>query len=99
MKNPIEHINKAFDHRIRLGIMSALMVNDSVEYTILKELLQVTDGNLASHIKTLEQEQYVSVTKRFVGKKPNTVYSVTSSGREAFEAHLQALEQLIDRSR
>ena len=99
MKNPILHINKAFDHRIRLGIMSALMVNDSLDYSTVKELLQVTDGNLASHIKTLESEEFISVHKRFVGKKPNTSYQITKSGRQAFEQHLSALEKLIKNSK
>lgn len=99
MKNVISHISKAFDHRIRLGIMSVLMVNDSMEFTALKELLDVTDGNLASHIKALEQEQYLLVTKQFIGKKPNTSYSATPEGKTAFENHLNALEQLIRQSR
>ena len=99
MKNVILHINKAFDHRIRLGIMSILMVNESIEFTTLKELLDVTDGNLASHIKALEQEAYLLVTKQFVGKKPNTRYAATVSGKQAFENHLNALEQLIRQSR
>jgi len=99
VKNVISHISKAFDHRIRLGIMSVLMVNDSMEFTPLKELLDVTDGNLASHIKALEQENYISVTKQFIGKKPNTSYAATSEGKLAFEQHLNALEQLIRQSR
>ena len=99
MKTVISHISKAFDHRIRLGIMSVLMVNDSMEFTALKELLDVTDGNLASHIKALEQEEYLLVTKQFIGKKPNTSYSATAAGRTAFENHLNALEQLIRQSR
>jgi len=99
LKNVILHINKAFDHRIRLGIMSILMVNEFIEFTSLKELLDVTDGNLASHIKALEQEAYLSVSKQFVGKKPNTRYAATSEGKQAFENHLNALEQLIQQSR
>jgi DNA-binding HxlR family transcriptional regulator len=99
LKHVISHINKAFDHRIRLGIMSVLMVNESVEFTTLKELLDVTDGNLASHVKALEQEAFISVTKQFIGKKPNTKYAATELGRQAFEHHLNALEQLIRQSR
>jgi DNA-binding HxlR family transcriptional regulator len=99
LKDVIAHINKAFDHRIRLGIMSVLMVNESVEFTTLKELLDVTDGNLASHIKALEQEAFISVTKQFVGKKPNTRYAATELGKQAFTNHLNALEQLIRKSR
>ncbi|TND08511.1 MAG: transcriptional regulator [Bacteroidetes bacterium] len=88
-------LNKAFENRARLGIMSILMVNDSVEFTHMKELLQVTDGNLASHITALEKAGYVEVTKQFIGKKPNTTYSVTRSGRKAFTEHLDALEKLL----
>lgn len=78
--------------------MSILMVNDSVDFNRLKEFLGVTDGNLASHIKALESDNYILVTKQFVGKKPNTQYSATKTGREAFKKHLDALEQLINKS-
>ena len=95
MKNFIDTLNKAFESRIRLGIMSILMVNDQVDFTMLKELLQITDGNIASHISGLEKLGYVSVTKQFVGKKPNTSYAATKAGKDAFAKHIQALEQLI----
>ena len=95
MKNPIENLNKIFDSRIRLGIMSALMVNAEVNFNELKELIQVTDGNLASHIKTLEDSNYIKVQKGFIGRKTNTTYSVTKAGEKAFKAHLDALEQMI----
>jgi DNA-binding MarR family transcriptional regulator len=99
LSHVISHINKAFDHRIRLGIMSVLMVNEWIEFTTMKELLEVTDGNLASHIKALEQEEFIVITKQFVGKKPNTRYAATTAGKQAFEQHLNALEQLIKQSR
>ncbi|HEX6914467.1 MAG TPA: transcriptional regulator [Chitinophagaceae bacterium] len=95
MKNPIEHLNKVFDSRIRLGIMSALMVNEEVNFTDLKELMQVTDGNLASHLKSLEENEYVRVQKGFIGRKTNTTYSVTKAGEKAFRQHLDALEKMI----
>lgn len=95
MKNPIEHLNKIFDSRIRLGIMSAVMVNEEVNFNELKELIQVTDGNLASHLKTLEEAAYIKVKKGFIGRKTNTTYSVTKSGEKAFKLHLEALEQMI----
>ena len=95
MKNPIENLNKTFDSRIRLGIMSALMVNTSVNFNQLKELIQVTDGNLASHIKALEDNGYIKIQKGFIGKKTNTVYSVTRAGEKAFRVHLDALEKMI----
>jgi|TARA_E500000318_G_scaffold91389_2_gene89558 DNA-binding MarR family transcriptional regulator len=91
----IDNINKLFDHRIRLGIMSILMVNDGVDFNRLKELLDVTDGNLASHTKTLEKAEYIKIEKSFIGKKPNTKYSLTLLGKQAFKKHIAALEQLI----
>jgi DNA-binding MarR family transcriptional regulator len=91
----IGELNKAFESRVRLGIMSILMVNDSVDFLTLKEMLQVTDGNIASHITALEKFQYIEIKKQFIGKKPNTSYSVTNKGRKAFTEHLDALEKLI----
>lgn len=95
MKDIIKNINKAFDHRIRLGIMSVLMVNENADFTTLKKLLGVTDGNLASHIKALETENYINVEKQFISKKPNTKYSITPLGKNAFQEHIGALEKLI----
>lgn len=95
MKNYIQHLNKAFENRIRLGIMSILMVNDKVEFSSLKEMLDITDGNLASHISALEKLEYIEVQKQFIGKKPNTTYKVTRSGKKAFNDHLDALESLL----
>lgn len=95
MKNPIEHLNKIFDSRIRLGIMSALMVNTSVNFNELKTLLDITDGNLASHLKTLEESAFIKVQKGFIGRKTNTLYSITRTGEKAFKQHLDALEKMI----
>ena len=95
MKNPIENLNKIFDSRIRLGIMSALKVNTSINFNDLKELINVTDGNLASHIKALEESGYIKVQKGFIGRKTNTTYSATKAGEKAFKVHLDALEQMI----
>ncbi len=95
MGNPISKINKTFESRIRLGIMSILMVNTSVDFNYLKDILEITDGNLASHLKALEYEEMISVSKQFIGRKPNTSYSATSNGRKVFSIHLQALEALI----
>ncbi|MGS2763907.1 winged helix-turn-helix domain-containing protein [Sinomicrobium sp. M5D2P9] len=94
----IDDINKAFDHRVRLGIMSVLMVNEYADFKGLKELLDVTDGNLASHAKALEQAGYITVQKQFIERKPNTRYTATLSGKAAFKKHLDALEKLINRS-
>ena len=95
MKSPIENLQKVFESRIRLGIMSALMVNDTLDFNTLKELLDLTDGNLASHLKALEQQEIIVVSKQFVGRKPNTTYSATGHGKELFRLHLAALEELI----
>ena len=95
MKNPIENLNKIFDSRIRLGIMSALAVNTAVNFNQLKELLDITDGNLASHLKTLEESMFVKVQKGFIGRKTNTTYSITRAGEKAFKQHLEALEKMI----
>ena len=95
MKYSIDTLNKAFESRIRLGIMSILMVNDQVNFTMLKDLLDITDGNMASHISGLEKLGYLSVTKQFIGKKPNTSYAATESGKAAFAEHVKALEKLL----
>ncbi|SDL55288.1 transcriptional regulator [Salinimicrobium catena] len=95
MKNIISNINKAFDHRVRLGIMSVLMVNEHADFTTLRELLGVTDGNIASHIKALEKKDYVKVEKSFIDRKPNTRYIATKKGREDFQKHIDAIESLL----
>jgi DNA-binding MarR family transcriptional regulator len=95
MKNIISNLNKAFENRVRLGIMSVLMVNDEMDFINLRETLDLTDGNLASHIRALEEAGYVKSEKRFLGRKPNTSYSLTSEGIESFRSHLKALEELL----
>jgi DNA-binding HxlR family transcriptional regulator len=98
VKDIIHQLEKAFESRIRLGIMSALMVNEHLDYNHLKELLDVSDGNLASHLKALEKLKYVEVTKKFIGKKPNTSYRATTKGRIAFNNHLNMLEKLLNKN-
>ncbi|WP_298715893.1 transcriptional regulator [Chitinophaga sp.] len=93
--NPIEHLNKLFESRIRLGVMSVLIVNEEVSFNDLKAMLDVTDGNLASHLSTLEENAYIKVHKGFVGRKTNTTYSITKAGEKAFKGHLAALEAMI----
>jgi len=95
MANIIANLNKAFDSRIRLGIMSVLIVNESADFSSIKDLLELTDGNLASHIKALEGLNYIQATKQFIGKKPNTRYALTDLGRHCFQEHINALENLI----
>ncbi len=96
MKNPISNLQKVFESRIRLGLMSALMVNDVLDFNALKELLELTDGNLASHLKALEQLEIIVVSKQFVGRKPSTTYKATDHGKNLFRQHLSALEELIN---
>jgi DNA-binding MarR family transcriptional regulator len=96
VKFDIEDLHKAFESRVRLGIMSALAVNDTLDFTALKEYLDVTDGNLASHIKALEKEEFIGIEKSFIERKPNTRYFMTEEGKKAFDNHLAVLEQIIE---
>lgn len=95
MKNSFQNLNKAFDNKIRLGIMSVLSVNPKVSFNDLKEMLDVTDGNLASHLKSLENAGYINVIKSFIDRKPNTRYEITNEGSIAFDGHLKALEEIL----
>ena len=95
MLNPINNLNKLFDSRVRLGILSALMVNDSVNFNELKELLEITDGNLASHMKALEENKVIKVEKGFIGRKTNTTYKITKTGEKMFKTHIDALKKMI----
>ncbi|HPI53130.1 MAG TPA: transcriptional regulator [Chitinophagaceae bacterium] len=95
MSSPILQLNKAFDNRIRLGIMSALLMNEDVNFNFLKEMLAITDGNLASHLKPLEELKFIEVKKGFIGRKTNTTYKATPLGESAFKEHLNALEAVI----
>lgn len=95
MKTFIEGFDKAFESRVRLGVMSILMVNDFVDFGTLKSQLQITDGNIASHISALEKLNYIQIRKQFIGKRPNTSYSTTQLGRKAFIEHINSLEKLI----
>ena len=98
MKKVISNLNKTFENRLRLGIMSILITNDWVEFNIMKELLDATDGNLASHISALEKSGYLEVRKAFIGKKPNTSFRITKEGKKAFKDHIDGLEELIKNS-
>jgi DNA-binding MarR family transcriptional regulator len=95
MRKELEQLNKVFDSRIRIGIMSALIVNERINFNDLKALVDATDGNLATHLKTLEDHQYLKVEKGFVGRKSNTTYTLTSAGEKAFRQHIDALEKII----
>ena len=95
MKISINNFHKTFESRVRLYTMSALAVNDMLDFNSLKDLLGVTDGNLASNLKTLEKEGFIDMKKSFIGRKPNTKYFMTKKGKKAFDDHLKALEKLI----
>lgn len=95
MKDIISGLNKVFESRVRLGIMSILMVNDSYDFNSFKESLDVTDGNLASHLRALEEKGLIRMMKSFIGRKPNTSYAITGYGTAQFRQHLNALEELI----
>jgi DNA-binding HxlR family transcriptional regulator len=93
--NPISGLNKIFDNRIRLGVMSVLMVNEEMSFNDLKQMMEVTDGNLATHLITLEENGFIKVHKGFIGRKTNTTYSITRAGQRSFSDHIAALEQMI----
>jgi DNA-binding HxlR family transcriptional regulator len=95
MKDLIDKLNKLFDSRVRLGIMSLLMVNEKLDYNHLKKTLDITDGNLASHLSALEKAEYITFEKSFAGRKPITHYAATEAGKTAFIEHLDALERII----
>ncbi len=95
MKNPITGLNKIFESRIRLGVMSILVVNEAINFNDLKKMLEVTDGNLATHLVNLEENGFIKVHKGFIGRKTNTTYSITRQGEKAFADHITALENMI----
>lgn len=98
MKDILKNLDKAFENKTRLGIMAALMVNDYLDFNALKDLLDLTDGNLASHLKSLEKSSYITVEKEFLNRKPNTNYTATTQGKKAFKKHLNAIEHLLKNS-
>lgn len=95
MKNLFENLDKVLEHSVRLQIMSVLVANDSYDFNSLKEIVEVTDGNLASNLKSLENEKYITFTKSFIDRKPNTRYKATERGRAVFKKHIDALEALV----
>ncbi len=95
MNDLLSRFNKAFESKARLNIMSVLMVNDVTSFNDLKDLLALTDGNLATHLRSLEESGYITVEKQFVGRKPKTTYRATDAGKTAFTDHLNALEKFI----
>ena len=92
-------LDRLIHDRTRLGIISALAVNDSLSFSELKKLLQATDGNLSVHARKLEEAGYVSCTKSFEGRVPKTTYRLSAAGRRAFERYLNHMESLIKAAR
>ena len=90
-------LNKAFDSRVRLGLMSILFVNEWISYKEVKNLLDLTDGNLASHVQALEKINFLEIKKQFIGKKPLTTYRITTIGKNALKDHISGLEKLINK--
>lgn len=100
MKDLIDKLNnKFFESRVRLGVMSMLMVEDWVHYSEIKKSLELTDGNLATHLKLLRSNELIEEKKEFINRKPHTTYRATDKGREEFSAYLDALEELIRRQK
>ena len=95
MKDLLSKLNKAFESRVRLGIMSILSVNEWIDFNTLKEYLEVTDGNLATHLRALEGGGMITVRKQFIGRKPRTSYHISERGKEAFFEHIRAIEAMI----
>lgn len=95
MKEILSNLNPAFDHRNRLAIMALLVSNERVDYNTLRTELDLTDGNLASHLKPLEYQGYIVFHKVFIARRPQTTYAATEPGRQAFNQHLDALEAMV----
>lgn len=95
MIESFQNINKVFESKVRLGIMAILMVNEEIDFNALKELLSLTDGNLASHTRALEELGYIQCSKSFVGRKPRTAFQATPQGKTAFRSHIEALEEFL----
>ena len=92
-------LDRLIHERLRLGILSALAVNESMSFGDLKRLMQTTDGNLSVHARKLEEASYVTCTKSFEGRVPKTEYSITAAGRRALERYLDHMEALIRATR
>lgn len=99
MSNPFDKLDKTLEHSVRLQILSILIVNEFFDFSSLKDVLNLTDGSLATHIKALEREKYIIVNKSFVDRKPNTRYKISEKGRQAFKKHLGALEAIVKQQR
>ena len=92
-------LDRLIHERMRLGIVSALAVNDSLSFNDLKRLMKTTDGNLSVHARKLEEASYIACTKYFEGRLPKTEYRLTAAGRKALERYLAHMEALIQATR
>ncbi len=92
-------LDRLIHERMRLGIVSALAVNESLSFNDLKALLRTTDGNLSVHARKLEEAEYITCTKSFEGRVPKTEYQLTEMGRRALERYLDHMEALIQAMR
>ena len=92
-------LDRLIHERLRLGIVSALAVNDSLSFSDLKKLMKTTDGNLSVHARKLEEAEYITCTKSFEGRMPKTEYRLTATGRRALERYLDHMEALIRATR
>lgn len=99
VENALPNLDRIIHERMRLGIVSALAVNESLTFNELKRLLQTTDGNLSVHARRLEEANYVECTKSFEGRMPKTEYRLTAPGRKALERYLDHMEALIQSMR
>lgn len=93
--NIIRNINEIFTAKIRLGVMTLLAMEKMMDFTTLKNRLEVSDGNLGAHLRVLEEAEYIKVDKQFVDRRPKTTYTITDKGIKAFNQHLQELETII----
>ncbi len=98
-RSAVPDFDRVIHERLRLGIVSALAVNDSLSFAELKRILATTDGNLSVHARKLEDARYISCRKRFEGRVPKTEYTLTAPGRKALETYLAEMEAFIHRSR
>lgn len=95
-KNLVTDINDVFSPKSRLGIMTILLQKKEVDFSTLKSILSLTDGNLGAHLKVLEKKGYIGFEKKFVNRRPKTIYHITQEGHEAFLKHLTQLESIIN---
>jgi DNA-binding MarR family transcriptional regulator len=90
-----QKIDDVIHSRIRTAIMAVLIAVDEAEFTFIRDKINATDGNLSVHLKKLEDNKYITVTKKFIDRKPHSLYKITDTGRKAFEDYIRNLESII----